>query len=85
MLLVKDGQLTPRTMVQIMENCTFSRYTVIRHFKEMEAQGLILRTSIARPSKGRPKLLYQPTPLLIKGGKGEAEFITLTFSTLKEN
>jgi len=80
-LLVKDGQATPRTFARIIENLPFSRYTLIKHLKEMETKGLVSKSVIARTSRGRPKLLYHPTDLLLKG---EAT-IPIPFSILSEN
>jgi len=80
-LLVKDGGATPRTLIRMMENLPFSRYTIIKHLKEMETKGLVSRSIIARASRGRPKLLYHPTDLLLKGG----DVISIPFTTLSEN
>ena len=80
-LFVKDGQATPRTLARIMENLPYSRFTILKHLKEMEINGLVSKSTIARTSRGRPKVLYQPTPSLIRG---EA-MIQIPFSILSEN
>ena len=81
-LLVKDGQPTPRTLMRIMENLPYSRLTILKHLKEMEMNGLISKSTIARSSRGRPKVLYQPTASLVRG---DASSIQIPFSLLSEN
>jgi predicted ArsR family transcriptional regulator len=66
-LLVKDGQATPRTLARIMENLPYSRFTILKHLKEMELDGLVSKSIIAKTTKGRPRVLYSPTSLLLKG------------------
>ena len=80
-LLVKDGQATPRTLARIIENLPYSRFTILRHLKEMEINGLVSKSTIARTSRGRPKVLYQPAASLLKG---EA-VIQIPFSILSAN
>jgi hypothetical protein len=65
----------------MMENPPFSRYTIIKHHKEMETQGLVSRSIIARTSRGRLKLLYHPTNPLLKGEDTGSP----PFSILSEN
>jgi len=43
-LLVKDGQATPRTLARIMENLPYSRFTILKHLKEMELDGLVSKS-----------------------------------------
>ena len=80
-LLVKDGQATPRTLVRIMEILPYCRFTILKHLKEMELDGLVSRSTIARASRGRPKVLYSPTNLLLKG----EDVISIPFFMLREN
>ncbi|MBI2938478.1 MAG: hypothetical protein HYY22_09750 [Thaumarchaeota archaeon] len=80
-LLVKDGQATPRTLARIMENLPHSRFTILKHLKEMEMNGLISKSTIAKTTRGRPKILYQPTASLLKG----EDVVQIPFSTLSEN
>jgi len=81
-LLVKDGQATPRTLARIMENLPYSRFTILKHLKEMELDGLVSKSIIiAKTTRGRPRVLYSPTNLLLK----EEDVISIPFVMLSEN
>jgi len=80
-LLVKDGQAAPRTLARIMENTPCSRFTILKHLKEMELDGLVSKSIIAKTTRGRPKVLYSPTNLLLKG----EDVISIPFIMLSEN
>ncbi len=80
-LLAKEGQSTPRTFFRLSEELPYSRLTILKHLNDMERQGLVFKSVIPRETRGRPKLLYQPT-LLLLAGKPD---ITIPFSILSEN
>ncbi|MDG6925689.1 MAG: hypothetical protein JRN09_03960 [Nitrososphaerota archaeon] len=67
-LLFHDTQTSPRSLAKLVEKSGLARSSVMAHLKHLEGQGLITKEEILGGSVGRPKMLYKPTQMLIKGG-----------------
>jgi predicted ArsR family transcriptional regulator len=65
-LLCQDGQSSPRSLAKLMEKTGLARSSVMMHLKHLERQSMVVKEEILRESVGRPKMLYKPSPELLR-------------------
>ena len=85
--LTREGESSPKTLGELVEELEMSRTTVLKWLKTLRGQGLVRGEPLIR-GRGRPKLLYHPTQPLMDSvnlpGKGSLEVLLVSFRRLQK-